>query len=243
MTASDGLQFDRLDLGQGDFSLTADFTMSPGGLVALIGPSGAGKSTLLSAIAGFLEPRRGLIRWHGQDITRLAPAQRPVSILFQDNNLFPHLPVWKNLGLALDPRLKLSEADRSRIDEILDRLGLAGMGDRQPGALSGGQASRAALGRVLLADRPLVLLDEPFSALGPGLRQDMLHLAARMMEEAGRTAILVTHDPDDARLVAQRTMLVMDGIVHPPIGTDALFADPPDGLRQYLGHSGDMSRR
>src|SRR6056297_2691417 len=114
MTASDGLQFDRLDLGQGDFSLTADFTMSPGGLVALIGPSGAGKSTLLSAIAGFLEPRRGLIRWHGQDITRLAPAQRPVSILFQDNNLFPHLPVWKNLGLALDPRLKLSEADRSR---------------------------------------------------------------------------------------------------------------------------------
>lgn len=243
MTGSEGLHFDRLDLGQGDFSLSADFAVSPGGLIALIGPSGAGKSTLLSAIAGFLEPRAGAIRWNGQDITRLAPARRPVSILFQDNNLFPHLPVWKNLGLALDPQLRLSRNDRARIDQILDGLELSGMADRRPGALSGGQASRAALGRVLLADRPLVLLDEPFSALGPGLRQDMLHLAARMMKEAGRTAILVTHDPDDALLVAQRTMLVMDRIVRPPADTKTLFADPPEGLRKYLGQSAVSGRR
>jgi len=238
MIVAEGLQFDALDLGQGDFSLTADFTLAPGGVTALIGPSGAGKSTLLSAIAGFLAPRSGAIRWNGQDITRLAPARRPVSILFQDNNLFPHLPVWKNLGLALDPALRLSKTDRDRIDDMLDRIGLSGLADRRPGALSGGQASRAALGRVLLADRPVVLLDEPFAALGPGLRQDMLGLAARMMGEAGRTIILVTHDPDDALLVAERTMLVMDGSVQPPRDTTALFADPPEGLRRYLGNSG-----
>lgn len=235
MSAPEGLHFERLDLGQDSFSLTADFVLTPGGVTALIGPSGAGKSTFLSAISGFFMPRAGAIHWNGQEITRLAPADRPVSILFQDNNLFPHLSIRENLGLALDPRLRLTTADRDRIDAMLDRIGLGGLGDRRPGALSGGQASRAALGRVLLADRPVVLLDEPFAALGPGLRQDMLHLAARMMEEAGRTVILVTHDPDDARLVAGRTMLVLDGTVQPPVETIALFADPPEGLRRYLG--------
>jgi thiamine transport system ATP-binding protein len=138
--------------------------------------------------------------------------------------------------------LRLDNADKDRIEAILEQIGLSGMGERRPGALSGGQASRAALGRILLADRPIVLLDEPFAALGPGLREDMLNLATRMMEDAGRTVILVTHDPDDARLVARRTMLVMDGAVHPPVETDALFADPPEGLRRYLGQSSKRGR-
>lgn len=243
MIEAEGLHLDRLVLTQGDFTLTADLAMPPGGVTALIGPSGSGKSTLLSAVAGFLAPQSGTIRWNGADLAGRAPGDRPVSILFQDNNLFPHLPLWKNLGLAIDPRLTLSSRARDRIRRMLERLGLAGMEDRRPSALSGGQASRAALGRILLADRPLVLLDEPFAALGPGLRHDMLRLAARMLADAGQTAILVTHDPEDARLVAARTMLVLDGTVHPPRDTGPLFADPPTGLREYLAgaHGRDAS--
>lgn len=238
MTSPDGLSFENLLLTQGDFALSADFTLSPGGVTALIGPSGSGKSTFLSAIAGFLRQRRGTISWNGAPLDRLAPAMRPVSILFQDNNLFPHLTLRENLGLAIHPRLNLTAAVDARIGEILDRLGLEGMAERRPGELSGGQASRAALGRILVADRPIILLDEPFAALGPALRRDMLELAATMMNEAGRTAILVTHDPEDARTVAQRTMLVVAGEVQPPRDTGRLFAEPPPALRDYLGKHG-----
>lgn len=237
MPDRDGLRLDKVHLAEGDWSLTADFDLAPGGITAVIGPSGAGKSTLLSAIAGFVSPRSGTILWDGRDLGPLAPGRRPVSILFQDNNLFPHLPLWQNLGLALDPKLKLRPDQTARIDEMLDDLGLAGMADRRPGALSGGQLSRAALGRVLLADRPLVLLDEPFAALGPGLRNEMLDLAARKMDAAGRTAILVTHDPREARHVAGRTILVMNGEARPPRATEALFDNPPSELRDYLGQT------
>jgi ABC-type thiamine transport system, ATPase component len=143
--------------------------------------------------------------------------------------------VRSNLGLAIDPRLRLSRADLDRIDEIPDKLELGGMGDRRPGALSGGQASRAALGRVLLADRPVVLLDEPFAALGPGLRTGMLTVAADLMKTEGRNVILVTPDPQDARDVAEETMFVSDGRVQPPRDTASMFADPPKALRAYLG--------
>lgn len=237
MSGTEGLVFRGVVLRQGDFTLRADFTVPSGGMTAVIGPSGSGKSTLLSAIAGFVVPASGAILWQGADLGPLPPGQRPVSILFQDNNLFPHLTLTQNLGLAIDPRLRIGADDRERIAALLDDLGLGEMAARRPGALSGGQQSRAALGRVLLADRPLVLLDEPFSALGPGLRQEMLDLAARKMAAAGQTAILVTHDPDDARHVADRTIFITDGSANPPRDTGALFGAPPDALARYLGRS------
>ena len=163
-----GLVLDDLVLEQGTFRLRADVSLRPGALTAIIGPSGAGKSTLLSAIAGFEALTGGAIGWQGAPIDHLPPGQRPVSILFQDNNLFPHLTIAQNIGLAIDPRLRLGAEDKMRIADLLARLGLEGMGTRKPGTLSGGQQSRAALGRVLVADRPIVLLDEPFAALGPG---------------------------------------------------------------------------
>lgn len=229
------LTLDALVLSQPPFRLTADWSLPPGSRVALIGPSGAGKSTLLSAISGFFAPISGRILWQGQDITPLPPAQRPVSILFQDQNLFPHLTLAQNLGLGLNPRLRLTAADRARITETLARVGLEGMEGRKPGQLSGGQQGRAALARALLRARPILLLDEPFAALGPALKAEMLDLVAETATESGALTLLVTHDPEDAIRFADQTVLVADGIAAAPMPTAALFANPPAALRAYLG--------
>lgn len=229
------LQLEGLHLQQGDFALRADLAVPTGARVAVMGPSGGGKSTLLAGIAGFLTPVAGRIVWDGQDITALPPDARPVSILFQDNNLFPHLTVAQNLGLGLRASLRLNSVELKQIGDALAQVGLVGMSGRKPGALSGGQQSRAALARVLLGGRPLVLLDEPFAALGPGLKDEMLDLAATMLAAQGRTLLMVTHDPRDARRIAGSVMLVADGFAAQPVATDAIFADPPSALRDYLG--------
>ena len=229
------LRLEGVAIHQGDFRLTADWALNPGDRVAVIGPSGAGKSTLLMAIAGFLMPARGRVTWQGQDLAPLPPGDRPVSILFQDNNLFPHLTLAQNLGLGLSPRLRLTPAEAARIDAALDRVGLPGMGARKPGALSGGQQSRAALARALLRARPILLLDEPFSALGPALKADMIDLVTEIAGETGALVLMVTHDPADARRFADRTILVSDGIAAAPVLTEDLFRRPPPALRDYLG--------
>lgn len=229
------LQLDHLTLTQGAFHLTADWSLEPGAKLALLGGSGAGKSTLLMGIAGFVTPTAGRILWQGRDLAPLPPAERPISILFQDQNLFPHLTLAQNLGLALNPRMKLTAVDHARIDQVLERLGLSDLGPRKPAALSGGQQGRAALGRVLLQARPLLLLDEPFAALGPALKADLLALVADLADEAGTTVIMVTHDPEDARRFADQVVLVHDGQTDAPRPTEALFADPPQALRAYLG--------
>ncbi len=205
-----------------------------GARVAVIGPSGAGKSTLLMALAGFV-PHGGHILWQGVDIGSLPPGDRPLSILFQDQNLFPHLTVAQNLGLGLSPRLRLSPADHRRIAATLERVGLDGLGARKPGQLSGGQMGRAALARALLRARPILLLDEPFAALGPALKAEMLDLVAETATETGATVLMVTHDPTDAQRFAGLTVLVADGIAQTPQPTAELFANPPPALQAYLG--------
>jgi thiamine transport system ATP-binding protein len=229
------LRLDRVVLAQGTFRLTADWAVEPGARVAVMGPSGAGKSTLLMAVAGFLAPAAGRILWQGRDMAGQAPGKRPVSMLFQDQNLFPHLTLAQNLGLGLSPRLRLTSADDAQIAAALDRVGLAGMGARRPAELSGGQAGRAALARALLRARPMLLLDEPFAALGPAMKADMLALVAGIAAETGALVLMVTHDPGDARAFAERVIVVDDGIAAPPVATAALFAAPPPGLRDYLG--------
>ncbi|MFN3661536.1 ATP-binding cassette domain-containing protein [Yoonia sp.] len=226
---------DKLVLRQGDFTLTADVTFPAGKVTALIGPSGAGKSTLLAAITGFLTPDSGRVLWQGDDLTGLAPGARPVSTIFQDNNLFPHLTVTQNVGLGLRPALRLSDGERGQVHGALEAVGLTGLGNRKPGALSGGQQSRAALARVLLAQRPVVLLDEPFAALGPGLKDDMLDLVRETLGAVGRTLLMVTHDPDDAKRIADQAVFVADGNVTAPVPAQAFFSDPSPALADYLG--------
>lgn len=227
------LRCEGLRLRQGDFTLDADLAVGGAGVVAVVGPSGAGKSTLLAGIAGFLAPDAGRVTWEGRDLGPLAPGDRPLTVIFQDQNLFPHLTVFQNVGLGISPRLKLAAADRRRIDATLERVGLGGLADRRPSALSGGQASRAALARALVRERPLVLLDEPFAALGPALRREMLDLVRETL--ADRLVLMVSHDPEDARRIAARTAVVADGRAEGPFGTAALLDDPPPGLRAYLG--------
>ena len=229
------LRLEKLALSYPGFHLTADWSAEPREIIAVIGPSGAGKSTLLMTLAGFLAPQTGRILWQGRDITPLPPAQRPVSILFQDQNLFPHLTIAQNLGLALAPDLNLHRNQTAQIAAVLDRLGLTGLGSRRPADLSGGQQGRAALGRVVLQARPILLLDEPFAALGPALKTDLLNLVRDLTAETGALVLLVTHDPRDAQRFADRTVLVADGVAMPPTPTDALFADPPQALQDYLG--------
>ncbi len=229
------LHLDHLGLTQDGFTVSANWHLLAGSRLALLGPSGAGKSTLLMGLAGFIAPSAGRILWQGQDLATLTPAQRPVSILFQDQNLFPHLSVAQNLGLAIDPRLRLSAGDLARVEAVLHRLGLHGMGARKPASLSGGQLGRAALGRVLLQARPLLLLDEPFAALGPALKADLLGLVTELAAENATTVVLVTHDPADARRFADVVGLVHDGVADAPVATDAIFANPPPALRAYLG--------
>lgn len=219
----------------GGFRLRADCRFASGQITAVIGPSGGGKSTLLSLIAGFVQPDRGIIRIGGTDMAGLPPARRPVSMLFQDHNLFAHLSVAQNVGLGLHPGMSLSAEQVRAVERALTAVGLEGMGDRRPGSLSGGQEGRVALARALLRNRPVLLLDEPFAALGPALRHEMLDLVAQVQRQANLTVLMVTHLPQDARRIAGMTSLVADGTVHAPVATAALFDDPPAALRDYLG--------
>jgi thiamine ABC transporter ATP-binding protein len=150
------------------------FTLSvpQGESVAILGPSGAGKSTLLNLIAGFLQPASGTIVIENKEHTRTPPSRRPVSMLFQENNLFTHLTVRQNIGLGMHPSLKLNSDQQRKLATIAGQMGMSEMLDRLPGELSGGQRQRAALARCLVREQPILLLDEPFSALDPALRQE-----------------------------------------------------------------------
>ena len=227
------LQLDQVVLTQGEFRLAADWSVAPGSRVAIIGASGEGKSSLLLAIAGFLPLARGRILWQGRDLRGAEPAARPAAMLFQDQNLFPHLTIAQNLGLAVAPRGRLSAEHSVRVLAMLERLGLADVAARRPGDLSGGQQGRAALGRALLQTRPMLLLDEPFAALGPALKAELLDLVADLARDV--TVMMVTHNPDDARRFADVCVLVAEGEAQPPQPTAALFANPPQALRHYLG--------
>ncbi|MFZ1468094.1 MAG: ATP-binding cassette domain-containing protein [Paracoccaceae bacterium] len=229
------LTLDNVVLTQDDFVLRADWQVAAGARVALIGPSGAGKSSLLAAIAGYFAPTRGRILWQGRDLTFLAPGDRPLTMLFQDQNLFPHLTLAENTGMGLRPDLRLSTGQLAQVEDVLTRVGLADLGARRPAQMSGGQIARAALARALLRARPMLLLDEPFAALGPALKAEMLDLLDEVASAAGATVLLVTHDPQDARRFADQTVLVADGLAYPPVPTAELFADPPASLRAYLG--------
>ncbi|MCP5038336.1 MAG: ATP-binding cassette domain-containing protein, partial [Rhodobacteraceae bacterium] len=154
---------------------------------------------------------------------------------FQDGNLFPHLSARDNVGLGLNPSLRLSSSQSSKVEAALERMGLGGLGGRKPAALSGGQVARVALARALIRARPLMLLDEPFGALGPGLKAEMLDLVRELVEETGSTLLMVSHDPSDAQYIADEVVWVDDGQAYPPQVTDKIFADPPAAMAAYLG--------
>ena len=199
-------------------------SVSRGEQVAILGPSGAGKSTLLNLIAGFLAPASGTMMIEGEDHTATPPSRRPVSMLFQENNLFSHLSVWQNIGLGLDPGLKLNALQREKMHNIARQMGLDSLLERLPGALSGGQRQRVALARCLVREQPILLLDEPFSALDPALRQEMLTLVAEVCRDKQLTLLMVSHSVEDAARIAPRSIVVADGRIAWQGKTDELLS-------------------
>ncbi|MEL6584806.1 MAG: ATP-binding cassette domain-containing protein [Pseudomonadota bacterium] len=229
------LSIDTLTIRRPGFTLTASFEAQSGSVTALIGPSGAGKTTLLHAIAGFVPPSAGRIRVQGQDITDLPVSDRPVSMLFQDHNLFTHMTVFENTALGLSPDLRLNKRDRERVTDALERLGLSTYASRKPEALSGGQQSRVALARALLRNRPVLLLDEPFSALGPAMRADLAQILKEVAAAQNLSVLLVTHQPEDALRAADHIAVVADGEVTPPRPARDTLTNPTPALADYLG--------
>jgi thiamine transport system ATP-binding protein len=237
--AGASVELDNVRFHYEDMHMAFDLAVPAGELIALIGPSGSGKTTILNLIAGFERALTGAIGIDGRDVSALPPAERPVTMVFQEHNLFAHLDVTTNVALGISPALRLGPADRERVAAALARVGLDGFEQRLPGQLSGGERQRVALARCLVRDRPVLLLDEPFAALGPALRREMLDLVADIHRERAMTVLLVTHQPDDARRIATRTAFVHAGRILASRPTAELLgaADIPE-LKEYLGVPG-----
>jgi len=236
MTQEPAIAFEAVAYGIGELSAEFSFQRQAGTVTAILGPSGAGKSTLLNLAAGFLKPRSGRILLNGKLMNDLPPSRRGVSMVFQDNNLFAHLNIRTNIGLGLDPALRLDRQAWAKVEFALERVGLAGFGKRLPGSLSGGERQRVALARAFVRRQPLLLLDEPFDGLGPGLAADMLGLMLEIRAEVGATVLMVTHDPDEARAAAGEILFIAKGRIAADAPADGFFDrhDLPD-LEAYLG--------
>ena len=180
-----------LRISYGLFELRANFSIQTGSLVAILGPSGSGKTTLINAIAGFIPSRTGFIEWNQLALTALSPGERPINILFQDHNLFPHLNVEKNVSIGIKPNLKLTALERKSVLETIIKVGLGELGSKQPSELSGGQKTRVALARVMVRSKPLLLLDEAFLGLGPALRLKMLDLMIEYVQKESKNITIV----------------------------------------------------
>ncbi|WP_048306770.1 ATP-binding cassette domain-containing protein [Halomonas sp. PR-M31] len=206
--------YDRNDPGETpDFSFT--FELAPGQCLSIQGPSGSGKSTLLNLLAGFLEPSGGTLAWNEESLLTEPPWERGMTTVFQEHNLFEHLPVWANIGFGLAANLRLNEAQREWIYQGLIDVGLGGLQDRLPGELSGGQRQRVALLRALLRQPRMLLLDEPFSGLDYVNREVLWGLVKRQQQE-GVAVLLVSHDPEDIQALADRCYQLEEGRLSVP---------------------------
>jgi thiamine transport system ATP-binding protein len=220
------------------FSLGIELHVKPQSFSAVLGASGAGKSTLLSIIAGFEKLSAGKLWLDGTDMQDISPADRPVSMVFQDHNVFGHLSVWDNVALGISPSLKLNADQSEQVDAALARVGLSQYAKRKPGSISGGERQRVALARVLVRKRKILLLDEPFAALDPGLRHDMLDLVSALKREHGLTVLMVTHQPEEAQRAADQIIFVAEGRVREPVSVLDFFVTKSDAaIETYLGKS------
>ncbi len=205
-----------------DVTLTAE----EGSLLVLLGPSGCGKSTTLRLIAGLEQPDGGTITIGGTDVTLLTPAQRKISMVFQSYALFPHLSVAENIVFGLRVR-RVSRAERdARLKRVADIVGLGQLLDRKPSQLSGGQRQRVALGRAIIAEARLCLMDEPLSNLDAKLRHEMRTEIRSLQQRLGMTMVYVTHDQTEAMTMADRVVLMRDGRIEQNGSPEDLYRRP-----------------
>jgi thiamine transport system ATP-binding protein len=215
-----------------------DLRVEDGQVLAVLGPSGSGKSSLLRAIAGLEPLRAGSVRWDDEDLAGVPTHRRGFALMFQDGQLFDHLTVARNVGYALRLRGVARSAMRAEVADLLELVGLGGYGARLPRTLSGGERQRVALARSLAAEPRLLLLDEPLSALDAELRVRLAADLRRILREAGTTALLVTHDQEEAFAVADRLAVMRDGDVVQQGTTEEVWARPADAaIALFLGYA------
>jgi ABC-type Fe3+/spermidine/putrescine transport system ATPase subunit len=219
-----------------------DFSIRKGELVSLLGPSGCGKTTTLKLIAGLLKPTSGDIYFDESKVTEVKPERREAVMVFQNYLLFPYMSIQENVGFGLRMR-RLSKAEiAGRVGRMLNLMGLEDLRDRKPSQLSGGQQQRAALARALVLQPKVLLLDEPLSNLDAHLRDEMRELILSIQRSLGVTTIFVTHDQEEAVLLADRIALMFDGRIQ-QIGESKLFYEKPASRRiaSFFGNNNFLS--
>lgn len=212
--------------------------LASGQVLAVLGPSGCGKSTLLRAVAGLEPLAAGTVSWDGADLSGTPTHKRGFALMFQDGQLFAHLSVARNVAYALRLRRLPSAQVAARVRELLDLVGLSGYGDRLPGTLSGGERQRVALARALAVEPRLILLDEPLSALDATLRERLASDLRSILHAAGTTALLVTHDHEEAFALADRLAVMREGRVVQEGAIDEVWREPVDeATALFLGYA------
>jgi thiamine transport system ATP-binding protein len=215
-----------------------DLSVEDGHVLAVLGPSGCGKSTLLRAVAGLEPLSSGRIGWDGVDLAGVPTHRRGFALMFQDGQLFDHLTVARNVGYSRRLQGASRRAVRAEVDDLLELVGLGGYADRLPRTLSGGERQRVALARSLAARPRLLLLDEPLSALDAGLRGRLAADLRQILTASGTTALLVTHDQDEAFAIADRLAVMRGGRIVQEGATGDVWACPADaGTALFLGYA------
>ncbi|UDG81223.1 Thiamine import ATP-binding protein ThiQ [Candidatus Hartigia pinicola] len=217
------IKLNQLNYQYDNMNMFFDFSMNSGERVSIMGPSGAGKSTLLDLISGFKFSTSGSLQLNGKNHTCTSPAHRPISMLFQDNNLFMHLTVQQNIGLGLHPGLRLHQDQIEQVKNIALQFGLLNFCNKLPNQLSGGQRQCVALARCLVRQQPILLLDEPFSGLDPALRSKILLLIDNICKLKDITLIMVSHNIKDALQISPRTLVISNGVIVYDGSTRELF--------------------
>ena len=233
------INFKHVSCRLGEQNFCYDLQIPLGQVVAIMGASGSGKSTLLNLLSGFIQPQNdsAQILLGDERVDLLDPSQRPVTSLFQEHNLFAHMSAFNNLALGIRTSLKLTGSEVAQVETALQQVGLAGLGSRLPKQLSGGQRQRVALGRALVRRKPLLLLDEPFSALDPALRQEMSALVKSLTQQHQLTVLLVTHEPRDALELAETVVFIANGRVHWQGPSKDFLQQNDTHIKAYLGQS------
>lgn len=213
-------------------------TVRNGEFLTILGPSGSGKTTLLKIIAGFEAPTSGHVYLNGNDITHVQPAHRGIGMVFQNYALFPHKTVAQNIAFPLRMRKMRATEIAKKVQNALDLVELSGFGDRRPSQLSGGQQQRIALARAIVFDPQLLLLDEPFGALDRMLREQMQLQVKALQRRLGLTAILVTHDQEEALMLSDRIVVMNNGSIRQVDTPENIYAQPRDRfVASFVGES------
>lgn len=229
------LTVNNVRFARGEQTFHYHFAVAPGEITAVLGSSGSGKTTLVELISGFEHPDNGDILINDQSVIALPPAQRKVAYVFQKNNLFDHLTVYKNLALAFRPSGRINHEEKQQIANALTQVSLQDYADRYPRELSIGQQQRVALARAALREAQVLLLDEPFSALDPGLRLQLGNWLLTMAPQLNMACLLITHQPDEAQRLATRTVFIADGQQVCVDNTDEVLASNHPSVREFLG--------